>query len=169
MDKGRIIELSLLRLGKNNEYNDNKSKEYTVAEKLLDDVLDSLAKDTSLLYNSTTVILNKFTPGENSLNEKRFNKPVDLVNIIRMDVTSREEGEFIYSSSDTVKMQYCREISILETPIYMKDLIIYELCKLMCLAFSSYQDKLQYFEAKAELERQKIINNQMNNFRFGGN
>lgn len=169
MDKGKIIELTLLRLGKNNSYNDNKSSEYQVAAELLDDVLENLAKDTALLYNSTTVVLNKFSVEKNSLGENRFNKPVDLLNIIRTDVITREEGEFIYSSSDNVKLQYCRKISILETPLYMKELIIFELCKLMSLAFSSYQDKLQYFEAKAEMERQKIINNQMNNFQFGGN
>ncbi|MGL5964071.1 MAG: hypothetical protein ACRCZ2_06720 [Fusobacteriaceae bacterium] len=168
MDKGKIIRISLLRLGKNNAYNDNKSDEYIVANELLDHVIETLAKDTAYIFNSTSTILTKFTPETNELGETRFNKPIDYLNLIRADKVVREEGEYIYSKDNDVIMQYNRKVDIANIQDYMADIIIYHLCFELCLAFNSWIDRLQIFESKIKEERTKLISNQYNNFNYGG-
>lgn len=168
MDKGNIIRMSLLRLGKNNAYNDNKSDEYTVAEELIEHIVETLAKDTAYLFNSTTVQLSKFSSSVNSLGENSFNKPVDYLNLIRCNVDVRDENEFLYSKSDEIILQYNRKITIENIPDFAKDLLIYHLCYELCLAFNSWFERMPIFESKIREERAKIIANQYNNFSFGG-
>lgn len=166
LDKGFLISMAFLRLGKNNEYNDNKSLEYKVANKLIDHVFLNMAKDTAYLFNSTTVTLTLFKPDTNVIGEYRANVPNDMLNVIRADKPIRLEGEFIYSNDNEIHLQYCRAIDISDTPEYLSDLLIYTLCREMCLAFNSYYDRLGYFEQKIQEERLKVIANQFNNFKF---
>lgn len=168
MEKGDIIRMSLYRLGKNNAYNDNKSDEYKVAETLLDHVVSNIAKETAFLFNSVTVELTEYQPSPNVLKEKKFNKPIDLLNLIRSDVPIREEGEFFYSSSSKIVVQYCRKISLQEFPDNLKDLLIYSLCLEMCMAFNSYVERYPIFKQNYEIEKDKIVSNQYNNFFYGG-
>lgn len=168
MDKGKIIQMAFLRLGKNNEYNDNKSDEYKTATLLCDHIVGQLAKETAFLFNSVTVTLTQYQPSTNVLGENRFNKPADLLNIIRADVMIREEGEFIYSNEKEVQLQYCKKIDIVNMPDNLTDLVIYGLCIQLCLAYNSWIERISYFEQKYAEEKAKILANQFNNFKFGG-
>lgn len=162
LDKGTVIKTTLLKLGKNNKYNDNKSEEYVIAEQLLENVLKTLATKTTFLFNAVTTKLTAI--GENELGEKRFNIPVDNLNIIRANAQYRQEGEFIYSPSSEIFIQYCRDISITEYPGNMFDYVVIALAVEMCLAFNSYTDRIEYFIQKEKEERAKIVAQQGFNF-----
>ena len=96
IEKGDVIKSVFRKLGKINAYNDNKSDEYLTASSAFDDVIKTIAKKTSFLFNATTAKLT--TIGTNELGENRFNIPVDSLNIIRLNTKKyRVEGEFIYS------------------------------------------------------------------------
>lgn len=163
LNKGNVIELALLKLGKNQEYNDNKSDEYIVANKLLDNVVEFLAKDTTLLFNATTIKLTKYSSYKNEFDEYIYNKPADMLNIIKIQTDAREDGEYILSKDKEVIITYCRKVDIINLPNYINDLLVYSLCVEMCLAFSSYTDRQEYFIAKQFEEKQKLISNQINN------
>lgn len=162
IDKGKVIQTVLLRLGKNNQYNDNKSQEYEIAEQLLENVLSNCATRTTFLFNAVTAKLTSI--GKNDLGENRFNIPVDCLNIIRAKEDYRQEGEFLYSSSSELHIQYCRDIEITEYPKSMFEYVVMALCKEMCLAYDSYLDRLPYFKEEEEKEIKRIVTQQGFNY-----
>lgn len=166
IDKGTVIQTTLLRLGKNNQYNDNKSEEYIIAEQLLKIVLSKCATRTSFLFNAVTTKLTSI--GKNELGENRFNIPVDNLNIIRAKEDYRQEGEFLYSPSSELHIQYCRNIEIEEYPASMFEYIVMALCKEMCLAYNSYFERLPYFMEEEKKETSKIIAQQGFNYKPWG-
>lgn len=156
IDKGRVVRSCLLKLGKNDAYNDNKTDEYRIAEDLLENIIDNIAKETTFLFNSTTVKLTSV--GKNELGEYKFNPPIDNLNIIRANTKKfRTEGEFIYSNEKEIYIQYCRDIQISEYPDNLFDYLVAALCVEMCLSFNAYQDRIGYFENLKAKEKYKII------------
>ena len=155
IDKGKIIKSTFRKLGKIDLYNDNKSDEYLVASSSFNDIVENIAKETAFLFNSATVKLT--TVGKNDLGENKFNLPIDCLNIIRANEKYRLEGEFLYSPSDKIFIQYCREIEPVEIPDNLYDYLVACLCVEMCLAFNGYQEKLGYFENMKNKEKFKII------------
>lgn len=158
IDKGEVIKTVFRRLGKVNAYNDNKSDEYITASSAFDDIVKTIAKRTSFLFNATTAKLTSI--GKNELEENRFNLPVDNLNVIRASEMYRTEGEFLYSSSDEIYIQYCRDIDIVEYPDSLFDYLVACVCLEMALAFNAYADKLSLFNQLEYQERSKIINQQ---------
>ncbi len=70
MDRGKIISETLLMLGENSIYNDNKSDMYKICEKMLDSVIDNIATSSAFLFNAITVKLTSVgqVDGENKFN-----------------------------------------------------------------------------------------------------
>lgn len=155
IEKGNVIKTTFRKLGKIDLYNDNKSDEYIVASSAFDDIIDNVAKETAFLFNSTTVKLTSY--GKNDLGENKFNLPIDYLNIIRASEKYRLEGEFLYSPSQEIFIQYCREIEPSEIPNNIFDYIVACLCVEMCLSFNAYQNRLGYFEDIKNKEKFKII------------
>lgn len=159
IEKGDVIKSVFRKLGKINAYNDNKSDEYLTASSAFDDVIKTIAKKTSFLFNATTAKLT--TIGTNELGENRFNIPVDSLNIIRLNTKKyRVEGEFIYSPETELYIQYCRKIDLSEYPDNLFDYLVIAVCIEMALTFNAYQDKLAIFNQLEYQERNKIINQQ---------
>ena len=159
IDKGEVIKSVFRKLGKINAYNDNKSDEYLTASSAFDDIVKTIAKKTSFLFNATTAKLTSI--GKNELEENRFNIPVDNLNIIRVNTNNyRVEGEFMYSPNSELYIQYCRKIDLSEYPDNLFDYLVIAVCIEMALTFNGYQDKLGIFNQLEYQERSIIINQQ---------
>lgn len=158
IDKGTIIQNSLLRVGENKYYNDNASVVYKKANDLLDNIIKTVSVDTSFLFNARTEKLTK-TGSVNINEEYLFNVPTSMVSIIRTNPMKgvRLEGEFFVSRYDEVDIQYCREITLIEYPIYMQEYMIFSLCVEICRVLPSFIDRLQYMEAMKNQERDAIL------------
>ncbi len=155
MDRGEIIKQAFLKVGDNNAFNDNKGDKYQVADGLLDTVIKNIATETDFLFNAVTVKLT--TVGQNKLGENKFNIPIDFLNIIQGNTDFRIEGEFIYSKSSELYIQYCREISLTEIPNNMFNVIVIYLAKEISLAFNAYNNRYQFLQQQFEEEKRKII------------
>lgn len=166
IEKGNVIKTVFRRLGKINKYNDNKSDEYLTASSAFDDIVKNIAKRTSFLFNATTTKLTSI--GTNELGENRFNIPIDNLNIIKANQKYRLEGEFLYSPSKELYIQYCREIDITEYPDNLFDYLVICVCIEMALTFDAYQEKLALFNQLEYQERNKIINQQGFNWKPWG-
>ena len=162
IDKGEIIKTALRKLGKVNIYNDNKSEEYRVALESLELIIKNIAKRTTFLFNSTTTKLTSI--GKNNLGEHRFNIPIDCLNVIRGSEEYRIEGEFLYSPSSEINIQYCRDIDFSEYPDNLFDYLVACVCVEMCMSFNSFEDRYQAFKQEEYKERNTIINQQNFNF-----
>ena len=161
LDRGNIIESAFLKLGEVGQiYSDNRTEQYEVAGKLLDNILETVALDTDFLFNATTVNLNKNINSSNDFGEYRYNIPNDFLTIIRYSDNMKFEGEFIYSTNDSLNITYCRKIAIEEYPQYMKNYLIYKLSVELCNTYSAYSDKLSTMHGYLSDERRKIMNNE---------
>ena len=161
LDRGNIIESAFLKLGEVGQiYSDNRTEQYEVAGKLLDNILETVALDTDFLFNATTVNLNKNINSTNDFDEYRYNIPNDFLTIIRYSDNMKFEGEFIYSTNESLNITYCRKIAIEEYPQYMKNYLIYKLSVELCNTYSAYSDKLSTMHGYLSDERAKIMNNE---------
>ena len=116
LDRGNIIESAFLKLGEVGQiYSDNRTEQYEVAGKLLDNILETVALDTDFLFNATTVNLNKNINSSNDFGEYRYNIPNDFLTIIRYSDNMKFEGEFIYSTNENLNITYCRKIELKNT------------------------------------------------------
>lgn len=152
--KDEIIKHTLLNLGENTIYNDNKKEIYKICEIELDKVINSIAYSTGFLFNATTVELTE--SGEVG-GEIKYNMPVDCLNIIRGFGNWRKENEYIYSTDKNLKIQYCRKISLNEFPDELFSLMVAMLCREMCLTFSTYNKKLEFFNNECIRLKNDII------------
>lgn len=155
MDKGKTIKQAFLMLGDNSVFNDNKSDKYKVADELLEEVLDTVAMETDFLFNSITTKLKSI--GKNELGEYRFNVPIDYLNIIRTKDECRLEGEFLYSQSSELYIQYCRKIPLSEYPDSMFNVVVTMLAMNIATAFNAYNDRYSLLQQKFEEAKRKMI------------
>ena len=161
LDRGNIIESAFLKLGEVGQiYSDNRTEQYEVAGKLLDNILETVALDTDFLFNATTVSLNKNINSSNDFGEYRYNIPNDFLTIIRYSDNMKFEGEFIYSTNENLNITYCRKIAIEEYPSYMKNYLILKLSVELCNTYSAYSDKLNIMHRYLSDEKIKILNNE---------
>ncbi|WP_339058992.1 hypothetical protein KSU01_08105 [Fusobacterium animalis] len=155
MDRGEIIKQAFLKVGDNNAFNDNKGDKYQVADGLLDMVIKNIAIETDFLFNAITVKLT--TVGKNELGENKFNIPIDFLNIIQGNNDFRIEGEFIYSKSTDLYIQYCRKIDLTEVPENMFNIIVVYLAKEISLAFNAYNSRYPFLQQQFNEEKRKIV------------
>ena len=154
MDRGEIISETLLMLGENDVYNDNKSDMYKICEKMLDSVIDNIATSSAFLFNAITT---KLTTVGQVDNENKFNLPVDCLNVLRCNKNYRLENEFIYSNSNEIKIQYCRRIDFSEIPDNLFNLIVAMTGRKMALAVNTYNSRLEVLEAEVTRLKNNII------------
>ena len=157
LSRDNIISTTLLKLGEVSVYNDNRSEEYKIADKLLNNVIENIASRNDFLFNSKTVELTSV--GKDMITEENiFNLPIDFLNKISFidNEDARLESEFIYSNSDTVKLQYCRKIDFSEFPNYLFNYIVYALSTEMAETYSVYNDRLGMLNSRLEQERANI-------------
>lgn len=154
MDRGEIISETLLMLGENDVYNDNKSDMYKICEKMLDSVIDNIATSSAFLFNAITT---KLTTVGQVDNENKFNLPVDCLNVLRCNKNYRLENEFIYSTSNEIKIQYCRRIDFSEIPDNLFNLIVAMTGRKMALAVNTYNSRLEVLEAEVTRLKNNII------------
>lgn len=155
MDRGEIIKQAFLKVGDNNAFNDNKGDKYQVADGLLDMIIKNIAIETDFLFNAITVRLT--IVGQNELGENKFNIPIDFLNIIQGNDDFRIEGEFIYSKSSNLYVQYCRKIDLTEVPEHMFNVIVIYLAKEISLAFNAYNSRYPFLQQQFNEEKRKII------------
>lgn len=155
MDRGEIIKQAFLKVGDNNAFNDNKGDKYQVADDLLDMIIKNIAIETDFLFNAITVKLT--TVGKNELGENKFNIPIDFLNIIQGNNDFRIEGEFIYSKSTDLYIQYCRKIDLTEVPENMFNIIVVYLAKEISLAFNAYNSRYPFLQQQFNEEKRKIV------------
>lgn len=155
MDRGEIIKQAFLKVGDNNAFNDNKGDKYQVADGLLDMIIKNIAIETDFLFNAITLKLT--TVGQNELGENKFNIPIDFLNIIQGNNDFRIEGEFIYSKSTDLYIQYCRKIDLTEVPELMFNIIVIYLAKEISLAFNAYNSRYPFLQQQFNEEKRKIV------------
>lgn len=155
MDRGEIIKQAFLKVGDNNAFNDNKGDKYQVADGLLDMIIKNIAIETDFLFNAITLKLT--TVGQNELGENKFNIPIDFLNIIQGNNDFRIEGEFIYSKSTDLYIQYCRKIDLTEVPEHMFNIIVIYLAKEISLAFNAYNSRYLFLQQQFNEEKRKIV------------
>ena len=157
MDRGEIISETLLMLGENDIYNDNKSDIYQICEKMLNSVIDNIATSSAFLFNAITTKLT--TVGEVE-GENKFNLPLDCLNVLRCNKSYRLENEFIYSTESEIKIQYCRRIDFTEIPENLFNLIVAMTGRKMALAINTYNNRLDILEAEVIRLKNNIISQQ---------
>ena len=161
LDRGNIIEQAFLKVGDPGQiYSDNRTERYKVAEKLLDNILETIALDTAFLFNAVTVNLTKNANNTNEFDEYRYNIPNDFLSIIRYSDSMRIEGEFIYSANEALNIMYCRKIILEEYPDYMKNYLILKLAVELCFTYTAYENKIQLILAALSSEKVKVMNNE---------
>ena len=154
MDRGEIISETLLMLGENSVYNDNKSDMYKICEKMLDSVIDNIATSSAFLFNAITI---KLTSVGQIDEENKFNLPVDCLNILRCNKSYRLENEFIYSPESEIKIQYCRRIDFTEIPDNLFNLMVAMTGIKLALAVNSYNNRLELLDAEVSKLKNNII------------
>ena len=157
MDRGEIISETLLMLGENDVYNDNKSDMYKICEKMLNSVIDNIATSSAFLFNAITT---KLTTVGQVDNENKFNLPVDCLNVLRCNKDYRLENEFIYSNESEIKIQYCRRIDFSEIPDNLFNLIVAMTGRKMALAVNTYNNRLEILEAEVTRLKNNVISQQ---------
>ena len=154
MDRGEIITETLLMLGENDVYNDNKSD---ICEKMLDSVISNIATSSAFLFNAITT---KLTTVGQVDGENKFNLPIDCLNVLRCNKNYRLENEFIYSSESEIKIQYCRKIDFTEIPDNLFNLIVAMTGRKMALAVNAYNSRLEILEAEVTKLKNNVISQQ---------
>ena len=138
LNRGDIIENTLLMLGNTEDYNDNEDKEYTLANKQLDKVIREIMLNQNYLFNAVEVKLNRATDEKNHREEYKYHEPVNYIALVNRNHNFRKVGKFIYSKQEEVYMTYCKEVPFEEIPEQMENIIIYSLAVRMCQMFSQY-------------------------------
>ncbi len=157
LDRGEIIKQTFLKLGENTVYNDNKSALYILCNSQLDSVINKIAYSTAFLFNATTIEL---TSVGNENGEYKFNVPIDYLNIVRCNKKYRLENEFIYSDASQIKMQYCRKINLTEFPDNLFELLVLMTAYEMCLAYSTYNKRLELFQREVLKCKNSLVSQQ---------
>lgn len=157
ISRDNVIQTALLKLGEVSVYSDNRSEEYKIANRLLENVINNIAARNDFLFNSKTIELT--TVGKDNITDENiFNLPIDFLNKISFidNDDARLESEYIYSTSDTVKLQYCRKINFSEFPEYLFNFMVYSLALEMSETYNSYTDRVSLLNTRLEQERQNI-------------
>lgn len=178
LEKSKIIELALIKVGNITDYNDNRSNIYKIATTLLDDIADTVCKSNEFDFPSTTV---KLTISELNVEtgEHRYNIPEDFLGIKKKPVINsrtpftvesieslvnsrrgidlRIEGEYIYSYSNPLILNYVRKLELTEFPDYIKDYLVLMLAITLAQTLPMYADRLPYLEGKLSIERINVI------------
>lgn len=160
LSRDNIIGFAWLKIGEqNNLYNSNTTERNRIAELLLDKIIRNLAADTSFLFNSRKIALEKNSNDKNDFGENRFNIPVDFLNKIQIsDRNARFEHEFIYSTSDSVDLTYCYDIQFTEIPMYMENYITISLALALAESYDSFNSKIPYLREELLREQIRVLN-----------
>lgn len=157
--KQTIIDLAFLKLGEQVQlYNSNITDRLKIASLLFDEVIDQLATDSTFMFNSRTIELDKNLNTQNSRGEYRYNKPNDYLSIVwTSDRNARIENEFIYSKEDTLEICYCFKMNLSDYPDYIKGLVIPKLAKKIAETYDGYYQKIPFLEKEIMDETNKIV------------
>ena len=98
MDRGEIITETLLMLGENDVYNDNKSDMYEICEKMLDSVISNIATSSAFLFNAITT---KLTTVGQVDGENKFE---DLLRLLEKKMI--ESASEVDSKNDDIKVSW---------------------------------------------------------------
>lgn len=161
LSKDDLIEIAYLRLGKSiGKYGNNDDEDIYKAARALDEIINNIAVESEFRFNAVTTILNKNADDKGVLGDNRFNLPNDFLNVITSEQDYRIEGEYVYSSEDSVTMMYCRKIELSEFPQYMKKYLVASLCSELTIIFDQYINKYAIFNREVGIEKTRIINMQ---------
>ena len=161
LSKDDLIEIAYLRLGKSiGKYGNNDDEDIYKATRALDEIINNIAVESEFRFNAVTTILNKNSDNKGVLGDNRFNLPHDFLNVITSEQDYRIEGEYVYSSEDSVTMMYCRKIELSEFPLYMKKYLVTSLCSELAIIFDQYIDRYGIFKREMAAEKTRIINMQ---------
>lgn len=175
MEKGRIVEQALTRIGSNTYYNDNSSDVFKEASKILDQITRNICKSNDFRFPALTETLTQ--SGINSTTgEYKYNIPTGFLGVAQQPKLIRPvgygiqsikqltnmgfsqkfriEGEYIYSTEKPLNLSYVRNINLNEFPDYMEEYVILSLALKLAIAFPSYRDFIGLI--KNELETEKI-------------
>ncbi|WP_438523178.1 hypothetical protein [Cetobacterium sp.] len=152
-----MVQLAYLKLGNQNQYyNGNTTEQQKIASILFDTIIDEIAMETIFLFNAVTVKLNKNLDSSDG-EYFRFNLPVDFLSKVRCsDRLARFEGEYIYSTSDTLELTYCRELPLSEYPDYLSKYITIELAVRLSDAYRTLADNKQLLMLEKQTEVDRI-------------
>lgn len=178
LERGKIIELALIKVGNITDYNDNRSNIYQVATKLLDDIAETVCKSNEFNFPSTTV---KLTVSSiiSDTGEHRYNIPEDFLGVKKQPIINtptpfkvesietlvrgnrgldiRVEGEYIYSYSNPLILNYVRKLQLTEFPDYIKDYLVLMLAVNLAQTIPMYADRLPFLEKKLVFEKTNVI------------
>lgn len=179
MEKGRIVEQALTRIGSNTYYNDNSSDIFKEASKILDQITRNICKSNDFRFPSLTETLTQAGVNE-ATGEYKYNIPTGFLGVSQQprlirpvgyrvqsikQLTNmgfaqnfRVEGEYIYSTEKPLKLSYVRNITLSEFPDYMEEYVILSLALKLAIAFPSYRDFIGLIKSELEVER---INTQL--------
>ena len=135
IDRGEIVKNVFLKLGENTIYNDNKSELFKVCDNILTSVIDNIAYSSAFLFNAVTIELTSYAKNGN---EYKFNLPIDCLNVLRADGAYRLENEFILSTENKIRIQYCRKIELFEFPDNLFNLLVAMTSRDMAFAYPTY-------------------------------
>ncbi|MGL5712191.1 MAG: hypothetical protein ACRCX7_07135 [Cetobacterium sp.] len=157
ISKDKMVQLAYLKLGNQNQYyNGNTTEQQKIASILFDTIIDEIAMETIFLFNAVTVKLNKNLDSSDG-EYFRFNLPVDFLSKVRCsDRLARFEGEYIYSTSDTLELTYCRELPLSEYPDYLSKYITIELAVRLSDAYRTLADNKQLLMLEKQTEVDRI-------------
>ena len=156
LSRDRIISTTLLKIGEVNNYNDNKSEVYKIANTLLENIIDNIATRNDFLFNAVTAYLTEYGRIEET-GEIIYNLPSDFLNKLSFaGGDGRIENEFIYSTTEKLQMRYCRKIDFSEIPKYMFNYIVYGLATEIAETYTQYTDRLQLLNARLEQETKNV-------------
>lgn len=157
LDRGEIIQKTLLKLGENSVYNDNKSEIYISCGVIVDSVIDNIAYSSAFLFNAITVELTTFDKVDD---EYKFNVPIDYLNILRCNKKYRLENEYIYSDENSIKIQYCRRIDLSEYPENLFNLLVAMSAREMSLAYNTYNNLYQLMDSEVIRLKNDVVSQQ---------
>lgn len=171
IDKGKLIENALLRLGNISDYNDDRSRTYIACSTLIPSIIKKTCSNNSLNFAVSKVVLTTHNFDEES-GEYIFNLPADFLGIAKRPIKRRIvsnriisalneisyssnstnvrlQGEYIYSNRSKISLYYTRELPITEFPDYMFDYLVWTLATEACLMYPAFTERLGYCETKA--------------------
>lgn len=172
IDKGSVVINALSRLGDISAYNDDRSRTYQSAEKILPMVLKKICSDTSLNFNVSKTKLTKYNEQKEENGEYKFNLPENFLGIAKVPKAKRSvsskiipvsyetsyahrenfrlQGEFIYTDKEEITLYYSKSIPLTEFPDYMFDYIVWRMTVEMALMYPQFTERLPYCEARSK-------------------
>lgn len=158
LSRDKIIQSALRLVGQTYHYNDNNSDIYKMAGAFLDNILNSVAYRTDLKFNATKI---KLTVNGKRGEETRYNIPIDYLNkIMFINGEGYFEGEYIYSLSKDLELQYMRRITLPEFPEYMFELLAHMLALRLAESDTSFKDSIQLMDVRVNQELKRLYQNQ---------